>query len=119
MISQGAGGTLIASGPVSGSGKDVVLSDTQDRFVFTGGSVLVTHQPTRSHDSFNEFTCTGTFNETGTYQLAGGTGNYAGASGGGTYHVTAFIQVHRTANGCTGPASQSVLISAHGSTTLP
>ena len=119
IVQQGQNSTLTAFGPVSGSGRDVVLSDTQDRFVFDGGSVLVSHHPTASHDTFSPSTCIGRFTERGTYQLTGGTGKYAGASGGGTYRVDAMFQGRHTANGCSDDGPTTVMITTNGRTTLP
>jgi hypothetical protein len=82
---------LIANGPIHAAGKDVVLSNTLDRFVFPKGNVRVRHTPQSSHDSFDPVTCLGSFTETGVYKLVGGTGAYDDVSGHGTYTVRALF----------------------------
>jgi hypothetical protein len=118
--SGGGGGTVYAAGPISGTGSDVVINDNTDRFVFTGGSVTVTHQTTNSSDSFDPRSCRGTHRETGNYQIAGGTGKYAGASGNGTYSLWASFRSTRTASGCShGGESGTGVVTARGTTSLP
>jgi hypothetical protein len=102
---------LIATGPIHAAGTDVVLSDTLDRFVFPKGNVRVKHTPQASHDSFDPVTCLGSFTETGTYRLVGGSGAYADVSGHGTYRVQAYFV------GCSQTEPPSVFtlqIKAHG-----
>jgi len=118
VSASNAGGSVWATGPIAGAGTDVVLGQNQDRFVFKGGSVLVNHQATGGSDHFNPITCTVTFTETGVYQLASGTGAYAGVSGGGTYSARGVGVGHRTADGCSEPRVRFV-VTARGVTNLP
>jgi hypothetical protein len=102
---------LIATGPIHAAGKDVVLSDTLDRFVFPKGNVRIKHTPQSSNDTFDPVTCLGTFTESGTYQLVSGTGAYDHVRGHGTYTVQASFV------GCdqNGPPTVFTLqIKAHG-----
>jgi hypothetical protein len=91
---------MTATGPINGRGTDVVVSETVDRFVFSNGSVRVTHQITSSTDSFNPANCTDHFTEKGTYQITGGTGQYGGATGNGTYTADGTFTARRTPTGC-------------------
>src|SRR5436305_12198588 len=53
-ISAGnTGGSVYASGPISGSGRLVTLSQNLDRFVFPGGSLLLRHQPSSQHPTLD------------------------------------------------------------------
>ena len=80
---------VIATGPVHARGTDLVISDTKDKFVFANGALIVLHQAKHSKDTFDPVTCYGTHSESGTYQVARGTGAYTGAHGRGTYTVKA------------------------------
>ena len=70
-ISEEGGGTVVASGAINATGEDVVISDTEDLFVFPDGTLTVFHAPERTSEHFNERRCTVTFRETGTYVIAG------------------------------------------------
>ena len=107
------GGVVWASGPISGSGNDVVLGPNQDRFVFAGGSVLVNHQASSQAQTFDPRSCLGRFGESGAYQLVSGTGAYTGVSGSGTYTARGISR------GCTGSGTSRYFVSASGWTSLP
>jgi hypothetical protein len=79
---------VIARGPIHAQGKDIVVNDSRDRFVFPKGALIVRHHATRHHDSFDKVTCYGRHTESGTYTVLGGTKAYQHASGHGTYHLT-------------------------------
>lgn len=109
-----------AAGPIHGSGFDR-SGATHDRFIFPGqGSVVVDHATTGAHPGMSAG-CTFFYGERGTYQLAGGAGQYAGASGGGVYHLNDVFFAKTLPNGtCSQHAGNDLLtISAHGHTTLP
>jgi hypothetical protein len=120
IVSQNDKATVTASGPVSGTGKDVVVNDNTDRFVFSKGNVTVVHTPGSSHESFNPQSCTATFSERGTFQVTGGTGKYKGATGNGTYDARGtFVGTH-TAEGCSDAGGTSVFfVNAKGTVTIP
>ena len=108
--------SVTASGPIHAAGRDIVVSDNRDRFVFPKGTLIVDHHAVSSHDSFDPKTCLGRATETGTYRIVRGTHAYSGASGHGTYHVKVLIQ------GCNQnrPPKQFLLeIHASGPLTLP
>jgi hypothetical protein len=109
------GGTIVASGAINATGQDVVINDTEDRFVFPAGTLTVAHAPLRDREHFNDKQCTGSVRETGRYVITEGSGAYAGVSGSGTYTVVARFQ-----GDCQGGApTGTVTISARGTINLP
>ena len=107
--------TVVAAGPISATGTDVVLARHRDSFVFPDGTLTVRHEPLTTSQTFDGRTCTFTFSETGTYVIAKGTGAYARATGSGRYKVSGVVQ------GCDRsqpPTSFSLVIQAHGPLTL-
>ena len=113
-ISEEGGGTVVASGAINATGEDVVISDTEDLFVFPDGTLTVFHAPERTHEHFNEKRCTATFRETGTYVIAEGTGDYEGVTGSGTYRVVGQIE-----DACGETPTGTVTITARGTINLP
>jgi hypothetical protein len=79
---------VLAFGPIHARGVDHVVSDTEDVFEFPDGNLSVTHTPTTSHDYSDPVTCLSTYKERGSYEITGGTGAYADASGHGHYRVS-------------------------------
>lgn len=110
-----SGGTVVASGAINATGQDVVISETEDNFAFTGGTFTVFHAAVRSKDFSNEKNCTGGFRETGRYVISSATGQYAGITGSGKYQaVGSFV------NGCQGQTpTGTITIAAQGSINLP
>ncbi len=82
---------VVATGPIHAKGRDIVLSQHKDKFVFPMGAVIAVHTPTGHHQSHDATTCYTKFTEHGTYRVTRGTGAYAGAHGSGTYHVVVQI----------------------------
>jgi len=112
-ISDEGGGTVVASGAINATGEDVVISDTEDQFVFPNGTLTVIHAPVRSKDHTNDKKCTGSFRETGTYVISEGTAQYEGVTGSGTYRVAGRFQ-----GGCEGTPTGTFTITARGSINL-
>jgi len=108
------GGTVVASGAINATGEDVVISDTQDLFVFPDGTLTVIHAPVHGKEHFNDKNCSGSFRETGDYVISEGTGQYEGVTGSGTYRVVARFQ-----SDCEGPPTGTFTITAQGSINLP
>ena len=108
------GGTVTATGAITATGDDVVVSDTEDRFVFPDGSLTINHTLGRHKEHVNDNTCTATVRETGTYLITNGTGRYHGASGSGTYRYVAHLQ-----QGCASTPTGTVTITARGPINLP
>ena len=108
------GGSVYASGPISGSGRDIVFGQNADKFVFPAGSVWVSHQATSQNQTVDPRSCLGRFTESGTYQLVKGTGAYRGVTGSGTYSARG------TSRGCDqNTASNRYFVTASGWTKLP
>jgi hypothetical protein len=78
---------VIGNGPIHAHGKDVVVNGHVDRFVFPAGSIRIRHVNGKAHQHFDAVTCYGVFTQSGTYQVTGGTGAYAGAHGHGSFTV--------------------------------
>lgn len=113
------GGTVWASGPISGSGRDKPLSENLDKFIFPAGSVLVSHHATSQNQTFDPRSCLSRFTESGTYQLSSGTGAYRGVTGSGTYTAKGTARGVRTATGCSATPRSRYFVSASGWTKLP
>ena len=112
-FSEEGGGTVVASGAINATGEDVIISDTEDQFVFPDGTLTIIHAPVRGKDHFNDKKCTGSFRETGTYVISEGTGQYEGVTGSGKYRV-----VGRFENGCQEIPDGTFTITARGSINL-
>ena len=79
---------IIAKGPIHAHGRDVVVNQHVDRFVFPKGSITIKHRNTTGQrQRFDPVTCYGTFYQRGVYRVTGGTGAYAGARGHGRFVV--------------------------------
>ena len=113
-ITEEGGGTVVASGAINATGEDIVISDTEDHFVFPDGTLTIIHASVRGRERFNEKKCTGGFRETGTYVISEGTGDYEGVTGSGKYRA-----VGRFQGGCAGPPTGTFTITARGSINLP
>jgi hypothetical protein len=113
------GGTVYASGVISGSGTDKVIGDNLDKFIFAAGNVWVSHHVTTDNGSFDPRTCSGRINEKGTYQIVRGSGAYRGATGSGTYTASGTLRSTRTATGCAGEPTARYFVQASGWTNLP
>lgn len=90
---------VIATGLFTAGGRDHVLNDSTDRFVFPKGTITVKHSPGKGPQSLNPRTCLLRVNQHGSYRLTGGTGAYAGITGHGRYHLTILAVLARGANG--------------------
>jgi len=117
---NGASPRVLAAGPIHGAGTDRQVGQNHDIFAFRQGNVGVDHSPTSQHQG-PQAGCTFFFSERGTYDLTGGTGQYAGASGSGTYVVHDVFFAKTKPNGtCSQRAGHDVLtVFATGHTTLP
>jgi len=113
-LTEEGGGPVVASGAINATGQDIVISDTEDQFVFPDGTLTINHAPVRGKDHFNDKKCTGSFRETGTYVISEGAGLYEGVSGSGRYRVVA-----RFENGCDAFPVGTLTIMARGSINLP
>jgi len=109
------GGSVVASGAINATGDDVVISDTEDHFIFPDGTLTVFHAPVRTKQHFDQEECTGSFREQGRYVISSGTGQYEGFSGSGEYEASGSFE-----NGCEGQTpTGTVTVTAEGSINLP
>ena len=114
-------GTIVASGPISGVGRNIPTGEETETDIFPNGSIDLRHPETGGSESFDPRTCLGTATFNGTYSIESGTGAYAGATGSGTYQGQAFFLAERTAEGCSEEetAFSFFFVRASGTTTLP
>jgi hypothetical protein len=107
---------VIATGPIHARGTDQQINPvSKDKFVFPKGTITVLHQAKHSNNTFDSTTCYGTFTETGTYQVTGGTRAYDDARGHGTYNLNAsFVGCNQSAP----PLLVQVRLDASGPLTL-
>jgi hypothetical protein len=108
-INGNGGGPVSATGVINDNGTDVVVSDTQDTFVFSDGQITVFHSPLKQIQHFNKGQCSFSFTEKGTYVFGDGTGVWAGYNGSGSYTVSG-----SAVDACTGPGIGSITINATG-----
>jgi hypothetical protein len=104
------GGPVTASGVINGHGRDIVVSATEDTFVFGNkGQITVFHSAVKSTQHVNPKQCTFSFTEKGNYVFGNGTGEWANYNGSGKYTVNG-----SAIDACTGPGIGSVTITATG-----
>ena len=120
IFGQDEGGTVVATGAISGVGEDIETSEDTDTFRFPQGDVNIDHPQTGGSEDFNEVACIGRFTFSGTYDITSGTGAYAQATGEGTYTGRGIFIGRRTAEGCSEEGGTSFFfVTAEGTTTLP
>ncbi len=97
---------VFAVGPVSGVGTEVIESNPPGiatlRWIFPQGTLFVTATYASEVD-IDPQTCLRTVILDGTWQITGGTGEYEGATGGGTFSGTNRSLGTRTPEGGCGP----------------
>lgn len=99
--------TIIAIGPVSGVGREEIVDDrsgedTQDfttRWIFPTGSVTLEVRGTTT-TTFDPTSCAGVVTGTIEWTITGGTGAYAGATGGGSGTLVNRFVTQREPGGC-------------------
>ncbi len=111
LIFRGPGVTPVGvgAGPISGVG---TYDPASDRLDLPAGSILFRSQMTTNTFVPDFGTCTATVNQEGTWQIIGGTGAFADASGEGTATtLVGRIVGVRSPDGCTfGPGAVGVVI---------
>jgi hypothetical protein len=109
------GGPVTASGVINDHGRDIVVSNDEDTFVFGNrGQITVLHSAVSDRQHFNPKTCVFTFTEKGNYVFGDGTGEWANYNGSGKYTVTA-TAIDACGNG---PGIGSQTITASGGINL-
>lgn len=121
ILGQDDGGTVVATGPISGVGQDVVTGEETDQFASGQGSVTVNHHDTSGNQDFSDVTCVARFSVAGNCSIGGGTGAYAGATGTGTYTVRGlFVGPAVPPRAAATRAGRAFyILDATGTTTLP
>jgi hypothetical protein len=108
------GGPVTASGVINDHGRDIVVSNDEDTFVFgKRGQITVFHSAVSDRQHLNPKTCVFTFTEKGNYVFGNGTGEWANYNGSGKYTVTG-----TAIDACTGPGIGSITIAASGGINL-
>jgi hypothetical protein len=123
MSTSGTGSTssVIAHGVFTGAAVDHQQAHNMDTFVFSNGTVRVHHTNGKGRQSFNPKTCLMTISQRGDYRLTGGTGKYAGISGGGHYQLSILAVGARSGGKCTQnkpPVAFHQVINASGRASL-
>ena len=103
-VPGGNTGTIVATGPITGVGT-FVLPEGQGpgplpgQFNFSEGTLFVTIVPNPPAIDFNPQTCLVLIRTSGTFEVTGGTGRFAGASGAGTFAGRAVVLLARGPQG--------------------
>lgn len=109
--------SVIAAGRFTAGGTDIP-GKSVDKLVFPGGTFKIKYHSTTFKGSFNNRTCLITEFQRGTYQLADGTGSYAGIRGSGAFEVHILGVFARNSKGqCThlsAPATYQSVVTAQG-----
>ena len=109
VISAGPPGAkriVVANGVISGVGTEVIESNPPGaatlRWTFPDGTLFVTTNYTFTN-VLDPRTCHRTVTLKGTWEITGGTGAFAAATGSGEFSGTNRIHLSRTADGCAPP----------------
>jgi hypothetical protein len=117
----GSNDSVIASGLFTAGGVDHEGRSTAT-FVFSNGTVTVKHSRGTGTQTLDPKTCLLTVNLHGTYTLTGGTGAYAGITGGGKYKLNILAIGAKSGSTCSQklpPVAFHQVINATGTATLP
>src|SRR5678815_2407395 len=98
MLRSLVGSEMCIRDSINDTGDDIVVTDTEDTFVFGNGQITVFHSPLHQRENFNEETCTFRFVEEGVYVFGNGTGEWANYNGSGRYRVEG-----QATDACDGP----------------
>ncbi len=116
------GAPVIATGLFTAGGRDHVVSNSTDKFVFPNGTITVKHVNGKGSQSFSTRTCLARISGPGTYRLVRGTGAYAGITGHGRFRLNILIVAARNGSGkCSkkmAPAAAQLEIQASGPASL-
>lgn len=113
--------SVIAHGVFTGAAVDHQQAHNMDTFVFSNGTVRVHHTNGKGRQSFNPKTCLMTISQRGDYRITGGTGKYAGITGGGRYQLSILAVGARSGGKCSqskAPVAFHQVINASGTAAL-
>jgi hypothetical protein len=127
---SGVLGRVAAIGVINGLGTDETIaqdphpdgSETDtDLITLPGGTITIIDTDPSEAFSFDPGACIATIGTSaGTFTVAGGTGRYAGASGGGTFTARGLVIFDRVAGGCSEePRSFFAVVTATGTISVP
>jgi hypothetical protein len=109
--------SVIAYGVFTEAGRVNLSSSKVSKFVFSNGTITVTHKKTGGSQHFNSKTCLAMISETGTYKMTGGTGSYAGIKGSGTYALSVLFLGPKVSGKCSTtkrPLAQHEILATSG-----
>jgi hypothetical protein len=109
--------SVIAYGVFTEAGTVNLSSSKVSKFVFSNGTITVTHKKTGGSQHFNSKTCLAMISETGTYKMTGGTGSYAGIKGSGTYALSVLFLGPKVSGKCSTtkkPLAQHEILATSG-----
>jgi hypothetical protein len=109
--------SAIARGVFTAAGEAHLGTGKNGTIVFPGGTIALSHRAGRQAAQVDPRTCLTVISQSGTYQIAGGTGRYAGISGHGTYQLSLeFIsaRVHGQCSSSRPPVAQQELLHLSG-----
>jgi hypothetical protein len=110
-----------ATGPASAIARGVFAAGGQARLgdasggtiAFPGGTIVLSHRPTKSSSHFYPGGCLSLISQSGSYRIVRGTGRYTGISGHGTYQLSLEIVAARVHGACSSakpPVAQQELL---------
>ena len=127
IFSSGGARTVTGTGVFNGVGSQFVDArqdnpngtfTTRERLVFPEGTLMTATAGSRSA-SFDATTCIRTITSSGTVTVAGGSGGFAGATGGGTFTARAVLRGTRGPSGCTDERLVILVIRVASTLALP
>jgi hypothetical protein len=115
----------VAPGPASAIARGVFTAAGHARLgdarvgtiAFPGGTIVLSHRPTKGSSRFYQATCLSVISQSGSYRIVRGTGRYAGISGHGTYQLSLEIVAARANGRCSSarpPLGQQELVRLSG-----
>jgi hypothetical protein len=126
IITGEAGGPVFFTGVVNDAGSDVAGGEDAvvDTDVLARGTIFLYHKATGQPSFVPDFvTCLARVSEAGTFVVTGGTGAYAGITGGGTFSLQNGIILYPRVNGqCNfgaDPLAELLVINGNLSVALP
>jgi len=119
MSTSTAGGpaSVIARGVFTAAGEAHIGAGRVGTFAFPGGTITLSHRSGRQAPQVDPRTCLTVISQSGTYQITGGTGRYAGISGYGTYQLSLEFIFARSQGQCASgrpPVAQQQLLRLTG-----
>jgi hypothetical protein len=109
---------LVAAGPITGVGEVVEVPEQpddpenvfRDEFVFPQGTLSLVFTRTTETFEFDPHTCVGSVESTSTFEVIGGTGAFADATGSGTSTRRGRFVTRRTPAGCSEDEGRLVVV---------